>query len=159
MSDTKIIARPSLQVFQEEVHVPLRLKSATPANRRWPRALGLLTGLSVALFMFFTDGGGSGLYSATYDQLEGTERLLRKITPSSLPLFSDRSEKDKYRLQGIIYSSLRPMAVINQQTCAPGEVISVPVGRSDELIHCVQIDQGFVDIRTPQGQDARLSLP
>jgi hypothetical protein len=158
MSDTRFIGRPSVNLLREEFQTTLRLKDS-PTIRTWPRLVALGLVLSLAVLVFLTKGGPNGFYSATYDQLRGTEELLQKISAVRLPLVAKRGTTEKYQLQGIIYSSLRPMAVINQQACTPGESVSVPVGRADEIIHCVEITPGTVEIRTSEGRDTRLSLP
>jgi hypothetical protein len=160
MSDTRFIPNPNIQVTRAEVLTPLRLKE--PGKRRLftkGRLPWLVAGLALAVGLFATDGGGEVLYARLHTGVSQTKGYLVSRPGAPLAFLSgDSSPNSKFRLQGIIYSQVKPMAVINSQPCTSGEVIAVPVGRKDETVTCLDIQPASVRISTRQGSELSLVL-
>jgi hypothetical protein len=136
----------------------IRLKEDRPEPKDTSkRKLWLGSGLLIALLLFVTGGGGSAFYSHTYAGAQAAGDAIQRVAGDTLPFIASESGP-KYRLQGIIYSSNNPMAVINRKSCAPGEKVSVKVGREAEVIECVDIEPEAVEIKTHAGSEARLTL-
>jgi len=160
MSDTRLIRRANMHVTRRHPQTPLRLKEEAKksfiSSRRGP---WLMTGLVLAMMLFFTRGRNTSLYTAFYTQtVRAQDRLVRSPgAPLSFLCVSSRPE-DKFRLQGIVYSSLNPIAVINKKTCSSGETVAVRVGKEKEVIQCMAIERGWVDIHTSDGVALSLSL-
>jgi hypothetical protein len=138
--------------------VSLRFKDEEPREllpaRRAP---WLIAGLVLSVLIFLTGIRDGALLTKLYGQaLDARDYLVRGSDAPLSFLKADNTPKQKYFLQGIVYSPAKPMAVINRKTCASGEVLAVPVGKDSEIIQCIEIERGWVEIETADG--AALSL-
>lgn len=125
------------------------------SRRRGPY---LVATLMLAATVYITGGGGA-FYDAAYGLVTRTEaRWIRAPAAPLSFLNSQKPPRDRFELQGIVYSSNRPIAVINQRPCAPGEKVTVKVGNQTEVIECLSIDPHLVQIRTLEGETASLEL-
>ena len=112
----------------------------------------LLAGLVLAMVLWITDGGGPGLYETLYLQAAKAEHFLVRAPGAPLSVLdSNKARAERFRLQGIVYSPARSLAVINEASCAPGESIAVKVGRNTEIIRCVEVFPSTVQIQTADG--------
>ncbi|HSU57385.1 MAG TPA: hypothetical protein VLT36_25305, partial [Candidatus Dormibacteraeota bacterium] len=67
---------------------------------------------------------------------------------------------DTLILKGISSAQGRPLALINNQTMAPGESARVRVGTTNVLVQCMTIRQQSVRLRlVDSGEELELSLP
>jgi len=67
---------------------------------------------------------------------------------------------DKLILKGISTARGRPLALINNQSLAPGESARVRIGTTNVLVQCVAIGQASVTLRlVDSGKQLELSLP
>jgi hypothetical protein len=125
------------------------------SRRRGP-LLFLLFLLAVTLYV--TQGGGA-FYEKAYAQLALAEaRWIRGPNAPLSFLYSQKPATERFNLNGIVFSSSHPIAVINETPCARGEKVAVKVGKRSEIIQCVDIEPAAVKIETLDGETARLSL-
>jgi hypothetical protein len=118
-----------------------------------------LAGLVLAMVLWITDGGGPRLYELLYLQAAKVEHFLLRAPGAPLSVLdSNRARAERFRLQGIVYSPARSLAVINEASCAPGERIAVKVGRSTQIIRCVEVFPSTVQIQTADGKLETLRL-
>jgi len=118
----------------------------------------LAAALMLAATLYVTGGGGA-FYDTAYGLVASAEaRWIRSPNAPLSFLNRDKPAKDRFELQGIVYSSNRPIAVINQQPCAPGEKVAVKVGDESEIIECLNIEPCSVEIQTLDGETASLKL-
>lgn len=160
MSDTRIITRPEVRVARDAtVHLRLKESERRPlVSKR--KGVWLLAGLALALFLFATDGGGTGLYVLIQDQASQAQNYLVRGPGAPLAfLNSSPSREKKFQLQGIVYSQAKPLAIVNATSIANGELASVRVGKSKELIECLEIHPESIQIKTSGGSEVSLSLP
>jgi hypothetical protein len=119
----------------------------------------LIATLLLAVTLYATDGGGA-FYEEAYAHLARTEARLIRAPDAPLSFLNlHKPAIERFELRGIVYSSNRPVAVINQKPCAPGEKIAVRIGKHTEIVQCVAIDPAEVRIQTVNGETASLSLP
>jgi hypothetical protein len=118
-----------------------------------------MAGLALSIMLFLTGSQHTSLLTDLYNRAASTRDYLVHREGAPLSFFSAKpSLTDRFQLQGIVYSPSKPVAVINRQTCASGELVAVPVGRDDEVIHCLEIDRGWVEIQTSDGAEISLRL-
>jgi len=118
----------------------------------------LIATLLLAVTLYATDGGGA-FYEEAYARLARTEARWIRAPDAPLSFLNPhKPASERFELRGIVYSSNRPVAVINQKPFAPGERIAVKVGKHTEIIQCVDIDPVSVRIQTLNGEKACLSL-
>jgi len=99
------------------------------------------------------------LYDAVYLRAEGVWHDLVRAPDAPLSfLDSSKARAGRFRLQGIVYSPAGSLAVINQANCAPGEKVSVKVGKDTEVIRCVEVYPRAVWIETADGAFQSLRL-
>ena len=126
------------------------------SRRRGP---WLLAGLILAVVLWMTDAGGPGLYETVYWQAAKAEHYLVRGPGAPLSLFDpSKARAERFRLQGIVYSPMHPLAVINEVSCAPGEKIAIKLGKDTEIIRCVEVRPGAVQIETADGTIELLQL-
>jgi len=119
----------------------------------------LLAGLILAVVLWMTDAGGPGLYETVYWQVAKAEHYLVRGPGAPLSVFDpSKARAERFRLQGIVYSPMRPLAVINEVSCAPGEMIAIKMGKGTEIIRCVEVRPGAVQIETADGTIELLQL-
>jgi hypothetical protein len=115
--------------------------------------------LLLAATLYATDGGGA-FYAEAYARFARTEARWVRAPDAPLSFLNPhKPASQRFDLRGIVYSSNRPVAVINQRPFAPGEKLSIKVGKRSEIIECLDIDPAAVRIQTLDGETASLRLP
>jgi hypothetical protein len=87
---------------------------------------------------------------------------VKQVAPTNSLLYVATQERvpNKLILKGISTARGRPLALINNQSIAPGESARVRVGTTNVLVQCVAIAQASVTLRlVDSGKQLELSLP
>lgn len=148
------------QIIELGPSMSLRLEASDTRGLFTPgRGPGLLACLALSVVLFCTDGGGVAFYDAAYSQFRRTETFLVKSPEAPLAFLDpDGAAADRLQLHGIVYSTSRPIAVINEKALAPGEILSLKTGRSAEVVQCVGIEPDAVHLRSLDGVSRSLRL-